>query len=469
VSYRTFVFLNHATPEDNAFTTWLGARLTAAGYDVWSDVLKLGGGETFWNDINDGIRRRTALFIPILSPAAANPEKRGVHNEISIAMQVMRRDKLNNFILPVLLQYVPEVNPELIQLNYLDFSTSWATGLVRLLDRMEKLGVPRRDGPDRAAMDRWLAVQGHLAGALKDETSLLSSNWFEITSMPPLMRYVGTPAGRGVWDNFVKNSKLPMRAHMRLAATFAEPSELQMEVGPDIPIKTEYEMSTQSFMDGKPPNGMPALKGVDARRMIVDMLRQGWEAFAQSRGLKKHEMSGRTTWYMPEGLLPGDWAHFTTEAGKRARRKLVGIRGKRKIRYHFAVSARPQILPFPRLIIYAHVVFSEGGVLITSKSSAQRNRKALCKHWWNAEWRDRQTAMLTFLAQSAETFELPLGGVVATVSATPMQFEAPCSYVRHNADEAPEMDEEPDDFDETLADLDARSGPSDDGDDEEDE
>lgn len=464
MSDRTFVFLNHATPEDNAFTTWLGARLTAAGYEVWSDILQLGGGETFWNDINDGIRRRTALFIPILSPAAANPEKRGVHNEISIAIQVMRRDKLDDFILPILLQYVPEVNPELIQLNYLDFSASWATGLARLLDKMGKLSIPRRDSPD-ISMDRWLAVQGHLAGAVKDETNFLSSNWFEITSMPALMRYVGTPAGRGVWDDFVKNSKLPLRAHMRLAATFAEASELQMEVSPDIPIKTEYEMSTQAFMDGKPPKDMPALKSVDARRMVVDMLRQGWEAFAQSRGLKKHEMSGRSTWYMPEGLLPGDWAYFTTETGKNAKRKLVGIRGKRKIRYHFAISARPQVRPFPRLVIYAHVVFSDGGVLITSKSAAQRNRKALCKHWWNAEWRDRQTAMLTFLAQGAESFDLPLGGVVATVSASPIQFEAPCSYVRHTVDDAPETDEEPDDFDESLADLDARGGPSNDEDD----
>ena len=77
--------------------------------------------------------------------------------------------------------------------------------------------------------------------------------------------------------------------------------------------------------------------------------------------------------------------------------------------------------------------------------------------------------MLTFLAQGAESFELPLGGVVATVSATPIQFEAPCSYVRHIADDAPEMDEEPDDFDESLADLDARGGPSDEEDEEDDE
>ena len=99
---------------------------------------------------------------------------------------------------------------------------------------------------------------------------------------------------------------------------------------------------------------------------------------------------------------------------------------------------------------------------MTRKNAAQRNRKALCKHWWNAEWRDRQTAMMTFLAQDAATFDLPLGGVVATVSASPMQFEAPCSYVRYDADEPPETDDEPDDFDESLADLDARAGPSDD-------
>lgn len=466
MSDRTFVFLNHATPEDNAFATWLGAKLAAAGYDVWSDVLKLGGGETFWNDINDGIRRRTVLFLPILSTAAADSEKRGVHNEIAIATQVMRRGKLASFILPILLEYVAEPNPELIQLNYIDFSHGWATGLARLLDRMDKLESPRRSGPDRASMDRWLAVQGHLAGAVNDESSDHSSNWLRITNLPPVVRYVGTPAGRGVWDEFVKKSKPPMRAHMRLAATFAEPSEIQLEFSPDIPIKTEYEMPTQAFMDGKPPGGVPYLKGVDARRMVVDMLRQGWEAFALFRGLKKHEMSGRTSFYMPEGLLPGDWAHFVTKAGKHAKRKLVGIRGKRKIRYHFAVSAQPQILPFPRLIIYAHVVFSEGGVLVTQKNAAQRNRKALCKHWWNAEWRDRQTAMLTFLAKGTDSFDLPLGGVVATVSALPVQFEGPCSYVRYAMDDEAESNEEPDDFDESLADLDARGGLPDDDDEE---
>ena len=39
---RDAIFISHA--KDNEFTVWLGARLTAAGYEVWADVLGLRGG-----------------------------------------------------------------------------------------------------------------------------------------------------------------------------------------------------------------------------------------------------------------------------------------------------------------------------------------------------------------------------------------------------------------------------------------
>jgi hypothetical protein len=74
--------------------------------------------------------------------------------------------------------------------------------------------------------------------------------------------------------------------------------------------------------------------------------------------------------------------------------------------------------------------------------------------------------MLTFLAKGTDSFDLPLGGVVATVSALPVQFEGPCSYVRYAMDDEAESNEEPDDFDESLADLDARGGLPDDDDEE---
>ena len=51
---RRLVFISHANPEDNEFTSWLGTRLTAAGYEVWADVFRLIAGEVFWRDIGEG-------------------------------------------------------------------------------------------------------------------------------------------------------------------------------------------------------------------------------------------------------------------------------------------------------------------------------------------------------------------------------------------------------------------------------
>jgi hypothetical protein len=42
---RQALFISHANPEDNAFTLWLGAKLTALGYQVFADILRLRGGD----------------------------------------------------------------------------------------------------------------------------------------------------------------------------------------------------------------------------------------------------------------------------------------------------------------------------------------------------------------------------------------------------------------------------------------
>ena len=50
---RDAIFISHANPEDNAFTVWLGSRLTAAGYEVWADVLRLRGGQDWQRLLED--------------------------------------------------------------------------------------------------------------------------------------------------------------------------------------------------------------------------------------------------------------------------------------------------------------------------------------------------------------------------------------------------------------------------------
>lgn len=53
---RDTVLLSHANSEDNEFTLWLALQLANEGYRVWSDLTKLLGGETFWDDIEAVIR-----------------------------------------------------------------------------------------------------------------------------------------------------------------------------------------------------------------------------------------------------------------------------------------------------------------------------------------------------------------------------------------------------------------------------
>lgn len=78
-------------PQENAFTFWLGARLTAAGYDVWFDLKRLKGGETHWDDIEDALRNDSAAYLLILSTASINRVKRGFHDELGIGVQVLPR------------------------------------------------------------------------------------------------------------------------------------------------------------------------------------------------------------------------------------------------------------------------------------------------------------------------------------------------------------------------------------------
>ena len=125
---RRFIFLNHATPEDNIFTLWLGVRLSAAGYDVWSDLLQLIGGERAWKNIDEAIRQHAAIFLPIISSASINTAKEGVHNEIAIATEVRRSENLDNFVVPIRLEPVSPMPPQLIQLTYIDFTKNWADG-----------------------------------------------------------------------------------------------------------------------------------------------------------------------------------------------------------------------------------------------------------------------------------------------------------------------------------------------------
>lgn len=464
---RRVVFLNHANPEDNAFVRWLGARLAAAGYTVWSDLLQLAGGERFWKDINEAIRLHTAVFLPILSKSSIDPAKEGVHNEIAIATAVRREQKLDNFMVPLRLEPVSEVPAQLIQLNYIDFSANWADGLAQLLDRLDKSNIPRRSSAEQSALLAWAASHTALSGAVLDQSEILQSNWFPIQSLPSHINLYGSPVSKELWERTIDGLSIPCRGLYRLMVSFAPLDAVQEAAGPDIPVTLEYRVPTLDFLAGAPHDG-PEVRAFDARNFVTDIIRQAWEVFAAAQGLRSHEMAHGACWYVPSGLLDKDKARFRDAERKAKWRAMIGVRGKRRIRWHYAVSVRPNLTDPMRLVVRSHAVFSEDTkTLVTDAKRALRLRKWLCKSWWNDDFRDRLLGLMAHLSGSQPTMQLPLGGdAVAVVASTPLAFLSPVSYLRHGATAESDSGSDGEPEDEVLAQADITADASSDDDDD---
>lgn len=102
---RQLVFISHANPKDNEFASWLGTRLTAAGYDVWADVFRLVGGEAFWRDIGKAIKDHAAIVI--VSVSRNSYRKDGVLDEIALAVGTGRKLQKASVVTPVRLDDLP--------------------------------------------------------------------------------------------------------------------------------------------------------------------------------------------------------------------------------------------------------------------------------------------------------------------------------------------------------------------------
>lgn len=135
---RDTIFICHATPDDNDFVRWLGARLTGHGYKVWADMFGLKGGTPFWNTIEDALREHAFKVIYVASKASVDPKRQGVRNELSVADAVRKALTDPAFIIPVRLDDVAFSEfPILVhQLNAIDFSRGWGAKLIELLDTL---------------------------------------------------------------------------------------------------------------------------------------------------------------------------------------------------------------------------------------------------------------------------------------------------------------------------------------------
>ena len=420
---RQALFISHANPEDNAFTLWLGAKLTALGYEVFADILRLRGGDDWERILANAIREKAAKFLLVATPHGV--QKQGVRNEITIAIETAKRISDNAFVVPLRLAAF-DAPLQIAHAQYVDFSNGWAPGLSELLALLSDAAIPQSS--DTANPDTWRGVQLKDARLISHAAESLVSNWLPIQSLPTHILFYDFKSGisLGKAQKAVQDSPIPVVPFNRGFLSFAPIHQLQDWFGPDLPLELIGQISTDDFLkDGWPDRHMLTR---DARAKFTDLARRAIDAFCQAKGLHSFEFaSNRLAWWPAATQASIKKLSFSWPDGPSGLRQIVGRSNKRGFYWHYGVSCWARTAPIRHIRIAGRVVFTSDGLNpLGDARRLHRLRRSFCKSWRNPKWRDLLLTFWHWLAGGASFVDIPMGeDVVMRLQLPPIVLEAP--------------------------------------------
>lgn len=445
-STRHIVFLSHANPEDNVLTLWLGTRLAAAGYTVWSDVTKLIGGEIFWDNIEEAIRSHSVKVVSLVSKVGVH--KKGFKDELSLALAVERAESLDDFVIPIRVDDIKfnEFPAEIIRRNAIDFHGVWHQGLGKLIKKLEADATPRSSSSTADALSNWSRDLLGIDSGMIAESEDVVSNWLEILEMPKSICISKLRTGAIAPD--LTGYQWPLE--MRGANAFGFDRI-------DLAFPNHFELLSEADVNYFLEGGL-ALKRRDAHNILVSLLRVACEKHLQRAGLIGVTLSNGRVGYFHKidggGLKR---TAFVGPTGVSRNRALGGFSPKKNVYWHYAPELYPFIEKQSRFSLTAHVVFSEDGETpIAEVARSHRLRRSFCKTWWQDRWRDLMLAYLFSMSDEEGQVTVKLSERrVLVFSKHPSIFSSPVSAIDPSADNVEsETTEDPDFDDQGIADED---------------
>lgn len=451
---RTLVFLSHANPEDNLFTTWLGARLASAGYFVWSDVTKLIGGEYFWKDIEEAIRAHSAKVISLVSCAAVR--KDGFLNELSVALSVEAGQRLDEFVIPVRLDDIPfgDVPAQIHRKNLIDFTKGWQVGLAKLIKKLEQDDVPRELNGRSEQLTAWSKHFLEIDAEFVEREERVLTNWLPVTYLPLTAHVLKIDSARQGNRTVDTDGSWPIAVLGEHFVSFAGRDDLE-----------NFSACAAYAYVGRPKwseliegssQALPALNGRPATNALTDLLKQAWGRAMARRGCLSFEMPGnRLAWYLPISDQGITRVPFTDLGGQQRKKALQGRSEVLKANWHLAVVARSVVRPTLQYELSLHVVFTEDGrTPVGDVKRMHAMRRRFCKNWWQKQWRDLLLAYLSFVTQGETYVDLKVSREESIcVPVCPLMFLSKMTFLEGEAgpiepEEPPEPTDLTDDLDE---------------------
>lgn len=402
-SPQDHLFISYAT-QQGQLADWLTVKLTAAGYLVWSDRVKLLGGESYPKDIDRAIKERAFRVIALLSKEALQRPNPTGERTLALKLGV---ERCVDFLIPLNVTGLSGTDLDWMTTNltYIPFNHGWAGGFAQLIDKLESIDAPRPLNDGRTRVASWYNSRSEVA----EGTETLWANFLAINGVPAEV----------------------LRLQVETAAPLDWPEGWVSHWPADQSVGWCLELP-----DGGLPNGVlvtPVPWGLDTpeRNHVLDvvttLLRKHLERYVTGRGMRFEDPVA----YFPVDLIENEKLRYTSTGGKRYPVNATGQRnfrtlggGREKVNYHLGFAAHPDFRTFGTWVLHVHprIVLRDMTDKALDPKVAHRRRKAMCRMWFNHQWGTRFKAIVEWLAPEGAPAMLSQHGATALqLVGTPVQ------------------------------------------------
>ncbi|HEV8601613.1 MAG TPA: toll/interleukin-1 receptor domain-containing protein, partial [Patescibacteria group bacterium] len=422
--------LVNADPKDYALAKWLVRRLTAEGYAVWFEELKLLGGETYPENIDQAIKNEAFRVIGLYSDASLkNPE---VMRQRAVALSVAG-DRKRDFLIPLSVDGINKENLDKVtaSLQFISFERSWAKGLKQLLEKLQSI-----DTPKILSNGRQIAAESFLGkDILLGQPEILISNLLEVEKIPEAILRFQSP------EPIPYNKVLELE--LMWPFRYVKGGFLSFQTPPPSVAK-EYKIRSAGAIAW---TAKEEIDGINSRKLVSELIKKSLSVFCGQRGLEYCNINQLR--YFPKGAPKLKYIKADGSKGN------VSVIGERKFWrpnnpqmyvYHLAPDFRAmqKFLGDFTVLFKLKLRFTDsGGTLLPSRTAFSR-RKHLCKGWWNEDWLNRMLAICQYLAPEGKIVIGETEDEQIVINASPVKMHAP-EGIREG-----ELEEESFDIDEII-------------------
>ncbi|MDO9519298.1 MAG: toll/interleukin-1 receptor domain-containing protein [Pseudohongiella sp.] len=433
---RNLVFISHANPEDNAFTLWLSTRLKLIGYQVWSDVTQLFGGEKWWRDIEQAIDQFTVKFILVITKTSLS--KPGVRREVELALSAEQKLSLGNFIIPVIIDDSEFVGQpyDLSERNIIYFTSGWGPALGKLTERLSRDCTPT--GLLATDLGKKLEELNTPRLQLTKQHEWVVSNWISASLMPKHLNFYRVPIDNVMWRTQFSGVPFPWFEWSGILVSFADSGAFKSHLPLHALVVNSPKLDLDAVLSNSPRNHPGFLKA-EVIKKVNYLIAEAWGLKMRAMGLKKYELSsGKVAWFFPDHENFNGFKRFADVDGVSKKKKVIGFSTKNNVFWHYAVEVKAQYGSRPKICLIPHVVFTgDGETPLSDKAKMHRLRRGFCANWWNDRWRDLLLVYLNILTGESEFLKIPVGfDQVILFTSRPEMFNSEYSLVGTTTDES---------------------------------